>query len=99
MPLDLSDGAQMPEAVILARQEFLKSPYRSEYYPKNPEVLHDLSVRDYPAYWFVSFLPKKFDQSFWRYLVVIEKDSGQIIYANPYVPLEVVDYDWVFKKK
>ena len=69
-----------------------------QYKMKSPRILKDAFVRDYKDHWFVSFDPKSFDLSFWRYLVVVEKKSGQILFADTYIPYEVADYDWVFDK-
>jgi hypothetical protein len=96
--INFSNGVGTNEAVTIAQKSLMESDKFKDYKIKSARVLHDAFVRDYRDHWFVSFDPKSFDLSFWRYLVVIEKESGQVEFEDAYIPYEVVDYDWVFKK-
>lgn len=96
--IDRSNGINIEEATEIATQALNKSSKLSEYKVKTAKVLKTLPAKDYSDYWFVSFDPKSFDQSFWRYLVVMKKDTGEVVHSEPYVPLEIIDYDWVFEK-
>ena len=91
-----ADGIDAREAVVAAQKEFLRSPYVKQYAVKSAVIIQDFFVRAYPDYWFVSFDSTDFSKGFWHYLVVIQKSSGKLQFAGPYVPLEVVNYDWVF---
>lgn len=94
--VNFSDGIDSHEAVVIAQKKFLESRYAKEYEARSAAILRDFFVRDYPGYWFVSLDSKNFNLTFWRYLVVIHKATGRIRFADPYVPLEVMNYDWVF---
>ncbi len=97
--LDISDGASMEEAKIIAQQKLMHAPERKDYAAGSAEILDDAIVHQYPDYWFVSFEAKSFAMSFWQYLVVVQKKTGTVIYAGAYMPYQSVDYNWIFKKK
>ena len=95
--IDISDGVNADEAVLLARQSLAEAGQTRRFHSKRPEILSGTMVEDYLDTWFVSFNPKDMDDTFWRYLVVIDKKDGTIIWADTYQPLRVFNYDWVFK--
>ena len=96
--IDASDGINAEEAVLLARQSLIESGQTRRFHSKHPEILSGTMVEDYLDTWFVSFNPKDMDDHFWRYLVVLDKKSGTIIWADTYQPLRVFNYDWVFRQ-
>ena len=96
--VNFSDGINQAEAQVIAQEKLVAYKDRRNYVVKSPEVIDNAIVRQYPEYWFVSFEANKFDLSFWNYLVVINKETGAVLFADSYEPLRTVDYDWVFKK-
>lgn len=93
------DGINQAEAVAIA-QNTLRNDHsqRSGYKMNRVEVIDDFLVDPYPDYWFISFPSGEFDLSFYQYLVVVHKKTGNIVFSAPYVPLKTVDYDWVFSQ-
>ena len=91
------DGVDPKEAPVIARRAMIQKGYDTDYSAGSGAILYDRLVRDYPDYWFVSFDARKFEMNFWKYLVVIKKSDGEIIFAGAYVPLEILNYDWIFK--
>lgn len=92
----LEDGVSRAEAMVLASEHLRDRPESKEFYHNRPELMRDMMVNDYAEYWFVSFPPRAFDRSFWSYLIVLEKANGSVVFSEEYVPMKVLDYDWVF---
>ncbi len=97
LQIDYSNGINMVEAISIAKPALRGSDKAGDYKENSATVLRSLMVRPYPGHWFVEFGPKKFTMSFWSYLIVIEKESGKVIYSDAYIPLEISDYDWLFE--
>lgn len=95
-PVVIEDGVSRQEAVVIASEHLRDLPAAKEYYYRRPELMRDMMVNDYTEHWFVSFPPKAFERSFWSYLIVMEQATGRIVFSDEYVPLKVIDYDWVF---
>lgn len=96
--VDTTDGVNIQEARMIARAALKESSEASDYRANSGVVIDNFMSKAYPGYWFVGFANKRFDQSFWEYLVVVEKEAGDVYFSGAYVPLEVFSYDWVFKK-
>ncbi len=94
--IDFSNGINATEAVLIAKKQLISTDVRRKYILKSAKVLYGYYERRYKQYWFVRFDARSFDESFWSYLVVIDKATGDIRFAGEYVPLEVFGYDWVF---
>ena len=94
--LNRQDGVTASEARVVAQYHFSLSDQVRIFKPGNPQVLDDRLVQKYSDFWFVTFYPRDIDQHFWRYLVVIEKKSGEVVWEGTYRPLTVFHYDWVF---
>ncbi|MCR4337836.1 MAG: hypothetical protein NUV91_08540 [Candidatus Omnitrophica bacterium] len=95
--INLADGVDGWEAKTIAQKQLIDTEFQKQYYLNSGQVISTVLVHDYPDYWFVGFANKDFNQSFWEYLVVINKKDGEIKFAGPYVPLGVANFDWVFK--
>jgi len=95
--IDTSNGVSTSEAFLIAQGLLEEADEKRDYHIKKPQVLTDILVRDYPDYWFIIFPAKKFEKSFWSYLVVINRRAGQVAFSGAYVELDVVDYSWVFE--
>lgn len=94
----VADGVDRKEALWLARETLTASDFRPDYHADQGEILYDVLTKGYSDYWFVVFPARRFDDTFWNYLVVIRRKDGTVIFQGPYVPYEVVDYEWVFRQ-
>ncbi len=94
--IDFSNGINATEALLIAKKQLISSDVRKKYILKSARVLSGYCERQYSRYWFVRFDARAFDESFWSYLVVIDKETGNIRFAGEYVPLQVFGYKWVF---
>lgn len=97
--VEKADGVDPNEAVYIAQKALIDADQMKNFHLNANEILRNHVSRPYKDHWFVHFNPKNYKLNFWRFLVVIEKDSGEVIYARTYIPLEYVDFDWVFEKK
>ncbi len=94
-----NDGIDPDEALAMATYQLVQSPRKGKFNYREPNLMKSPFIRPYPDFWFVEFESNNFDDRFGRYLVVINKKSGDIVFADRYFPYEVMDYDWVFLKK
>ena len=97
--VNFSNGIGSEEALFIAKKRLLDSLVFKDWKVDQPELMRDRFVRSYPDHWFVQFSSKAYERSFWRYLIVIDRKTGEVLEPGAYVPLEVVDYDWVFSGK
>lgn len=96
--IDYSDGIDSREAVYVAQKNLMSVPEKKDYKLSPVHMPRNRIVGEYPDYWFLEFYPKAIERNFWRYLVVVDKRTGKVRAAQPYIPLEVTDYDWVFEE-
>ncbi|HQO58660.1 MAG TPA: hypothetical protein PLT76_08070 [Candidatus Omnitrophota bacterium] len=94
--LNRTDGVDEKEAGVIARHALLNSQSPKRFHINKASILSDRLVEPYPDYFFVSFYPVAFDDHFWRYLVVIDKKTGQVVREDQYRPLKNFNYEWVF---
>ncbi|MBF0532732.1 MAG: hypothetical protein HQL23_06490 [Candidatus Omnitrophica bacterium] len=90
-------GVSADDALKISRQQLKKSSSRGKYAGDSGQVVHSRFSQPYADFWFVEFDSKDFDRGFWKYLVVLDKKTGAVRYANPYVPYDVANYDWIFQ--
>ena len=91
------NGINRFEAITIAQMFLVKSIYRP-YYPQIPAyVRDDEHAQQYSDYWFVDFSPElTFDAP--SYLVVIHRQTGDVIYNGEYWPRKMLDLQWVFDR-
>jgi hypothetical protein len=94
--LKLADGVSSSEAKTIGQYHFVLSDQLNVFKPGSPAILNDRLALEYPEFWFVSFSPRDIDQHFYRYLVVINKKSSEVIWEGIYQPLKIINYNWVF---
>jgi len=88
LTLDLSqinaiDGVDRSEAVILAQSNLANSIFKHKMKVAAPFVHSATETAQYLGYWFISFRPQEY--LVWEkrnYLVVIDKNSGLVVYAG-----------------
>jgi hypothetical protein len=95
--MDRSNGLNYQEAVIVAQDTLRMSPAAPDYDVKSGKVIQGLLVRGYPDHWFVTFDAKDFRTPFWKFMVVMHKDTGEIIFSESCIPLDHANFDWVFQ--
>lgn len=96
--LNRADGISAKEAKLIAKKALLDSEFRGDYRFIRPEIMHTQKTAYHPDHWFLKAKQKKlgFDDSY--YFVVVNKKTGEVIYAknhSPY-PTDVKGYFWVF---
>ncbi len=91
------NGINNYEAITLAEKCLVKSEFKSYYKTFPAKIRTDIDAKKFPKYWFVDFSPKlAYDAP--SYLVVIEKEHGNIILAKDYWPKVHTNLDWVFQR-
>ena len=98
--IDVTNGINEFEAVTIAQNELITKG--QEYYLQlGANLRQDEHAQKYPDYWFVGFSPKTYyKDEFPGYLIVINKQSGEIIHSRDYYfPNQIPSLDWVFEKK
>jgi len=96
--INFSDGISINEAIVIGKEELSACEYRHEYRSQRGNVMTNRLARAHPDYWFVSFESKRLDRHFWSYLVVVNKQTGQVVFSDPHVPLDMINYDWIFDR-
>jgi len=94
--INWNDGISEQEAIIIGQQELTEADLTKRFHIKKGSILGNHLVEPYPDFWFVSFYPVEFDDHFARFLVVIKKETGDVVRTEQYRPLRVLDYKWVF---
>jgi hypothetical protein len=97
--VDRTNGLNYQESLIIAQDILHTSSFASDYDVKSGQIIQGILMRDYPNYWFVTFDAKDFRTPFWKFLVVMHKDSGEVVFAEPCVPLDHANFDWVFQPR
>lgn len=107
--VDIADGVSEEEAKIIAKYNLTKMKERELYKISAPVIYTDSRATVYPKYWFVAFGPNWFapmskeregltykELNSADYLVVIDKDNGDIVFSGLYFHTRVDDFDWIF---
>ncbi len=79
----VEDGITRNEAKLIAKKNLIETRYKYIYQIIWPRILENNHTKRHEDLWFVDFLAKEF-QLISNYLVILEKDSGKIIYADSY---------------
>lgn len=104
-----SDGVTDQEAKIIAQKELVGTQQKRDYRVTAPDIKSTPEALKYPAYWFVVFghnwfSPMSTDPLAKTYrelregmfLVVIDKNSGEIKFSGEWFPKRATDFDWIF---
>ena len=107
--VDVIDGVSEEEAKIIAKYNLMQMRENELYKISAPVIYTDSRATVYPKYWFVAFGPNWFapmsknrDELTYKelnsadYLVVIDKDNGDIVFSGLYYHTRADDFDWVF---
>ncbi len=77
--IDYSDGVNKTEAVLIAKNHIMKTKYVKDYQIVSPVILNNEQTKKFSNIWFVRFHPKKITLLTHYYLVMISKETGEII--------------------
>ena len=94
--INYKDGISITEAKLIAKKSLLESKSLGAYQFMAPKVFDRWESYRHQNYWFVLFSPKAYQLKPSHYLVVVEKKSGKIQYAETKYPSNVKGYDWLF---
>ncbi len=95
--VDISDGINEQEALVVARVNLLESNFKSYDQVIPPKIRSDEAALKYPDYWFINYSPAV-TSNYPTLLMVIKKQKGEVVLTKEYWPNVVKDLDWVFKK-
>jgi len=84
--------------MVIAQMDLSRSQKKNDFKIKYPRVMRNHLVKKHVDYWFIAFEAKKFNDAFWEYLVVVHKGGGRVVFSEPHVPLDHLDYDWIFQE-
>ena len=97
-----NDGIDKTEAKIIAKKKLSDAPFLGwiSYRIIGPSVRSDKSTDLYPNYWFVEFSEKFYPDFFTeegdsKYLIIIDKQTGEIKADLIYYPRKKQDIEWV----
>ena len=106
------DGVNAEEAKSIAKRKIITAEEQRNYKITAPGILNNLYTQKYSDYWFVVFghnwlSPISTDPNSKtytelkeaQYLVVIHKNTGDIVFAGEYFSKRSQEFDWVFKER
>jgi hypothetical protein len=96
--INYSDGINTEEAKLIGKKRLINSGYQSEYQVISPDFLIDKRTKKYPDYWFVVYHPKNLGLTHSKYLVVMNKKTGDVLYSD-YWECKENNFDWIIDKK
>ncbi len=94
--IDISDGIDKTEALLVAQINLLTSDFKPYDKVIPAKIRTDEAALKYPDYWFVNYSPVV-TSNYPSLLMVINKQTGEVILTKEYWPKVVKDLDWVFK--
>ncbi len=110
--VNISDGVDEQEAKIMAQKDIIAMYEQRDYRVTAPDVKDTPEALKYPDYWFVVFghnwlspistdpLAKTYTElKEAQYLVVINKESGEIVFSGQWYSKRADHFDWVFYPK
>jgi len=79
------DGINIEEAKIIAQNELVRENLVKFYDLPNPRIVEDVSdLPDHEKYWFISFKEIKIANIRFIFMVVINRQTGKVKFANDY---------------
>jgi len=110
--VNYSDGISPIEAKLIAKRKIITVQERRNYKITDPDILNNLFSQKYPDYYFVVFGHNWFspistdenaktysDLMAADYLVVINKNTGEIPFYGEYFPKRSHGFEWVFQAR
>ena len=97
--VNYKDGISSVEAKIIAKKKLNDTPFLGWLVYKiiGPKIIDNVHSKKYPKYWFVEFGEKSPNSSSSKYLVIIDKKTGEIIEAVTYEPVKKQDISWAIE--
>ena len=95
--IDISDGIDETEALLVAQINLLTSDFKPYDKVIPAKIRTDEAAQKYSDYWFVNYSPAV-TSNYPSLLMVINKQTGEVIFTKEYWPKVVKDLDWVFKR-
>ena len=108
--VNVSDGVNDQEAKIIAQKQIIGMQQSRDYRVTAPDIKTTPQALGYPQYWFVVFghnwlspistdpMAKTYTQlRETQYLVVIDKQTGEIKFSGEWYPKRRSDFGWVFE--
>jgi hypothetical protein len=77
--VNLSDGISKEEAALIAKKHLSEEPEKKDFQIISPVILNNAETKKYPHIWFIRFHPKNILLIDKYYLVMVSKDTGEII--------------------
>jgi len=79
------DGISLEEAKVIAQKQLIKKNVVGLYDLSNPLIARDVAeLPDYQDYWFVFFEEKKLGSIPFIFMVLVNKETGKIKFADDY---------------
>ena len=110
--VNLSNGVNASEAKAIAQRQIITVEEQRNYKITAPGILNNNYTQKFPDYWFVVFGHNWFspistdanaktysDLMKARYLIVINKKTGEIRFDGEYFPKRSKEFDWVFQER
>ncbi len=107
--VNFKDGIDQREAKIIAQRIIIATDEQRNYRVSVPDIRTDLEAIKYPDFWFVVFghnwlspistnpMAETYTElRETQFLVVLDKDNGNIKFAGLWYPKRENDFDWVF---
>lgn len=84
--INISDGVSEDEAVIIGNQSLFKHNVLDLYNTEAPEINKSeySNLVDFNRYWFVSYYELETSAIPYEYLVLIDKESGKVLYSDDF---------------
>jgi len=81
--IDYEDGVDWEEAEIIAQRALVRKNLADKYDLVNPKAVEDVDeLPHYEDHWFLVFKERMFSSIEYVFVVVIEKESGQVKFAD-----------------
>jgi len=73
------DGIDEKEAMYIAQEKLIWVEQQKHFHKKRGAISTDKTAREYPNIWFIKFPPRKKEDSGKYFLVMIVKETGQVL--------------------
>ena len=81
--VNFEDGIDLAEAETIAQRALAKQGLTDRYDIDHPRIARDISeLPNHEKYWFISFKESKFSSIEYVFMVLIEKETGKVKFAD-----------------
>lgn len=81
--VNFEDGIDLDDAEIIAQRALAKQNLADRYDIEKPQVVRDVTdLPNYENYWFISFKENKFSSIEYVFMVLVEKATGKVKFAD-----------------